>query len=494
MGSLTGAHSLIERAQYFPLPETLTRLSGLIAFVMISALVVGHVGAQTLPDAHHFLWIAAIAACLLALLRLGSVQPLARIFVGLALILAAIVATAMPDALPRMEQALMQGTAFSAFLTSLGLIRGPVRASKTVARAAARLFAFPARLQTAAMTYGAQALSILFNIGTIGMISDIARNHAEEDKKQGRPPLDADAMTLCALRGTIMMTVWNPIGVGFAIVTTAIPTIEPVPFLALSFVCALLTSGIALVWLQQNSTTASGQPLSHEDQTEGQSGGQSSGQSGGKALVFILAAVAGLIAVTLFLHHLLDISFIVAACIVMPVLSLIWPLLEPAAKGAQATSPIASLGEASDSMANEATIFLAASVIGAGISVWLGQLGLSALLASGLLPAIAIILACLFLVPLAGALLIPHSILVVLAAQLFGTGIIGQSHPYALALGLCFAWAMAISASPISAMSIITARQLGVSTSRVTFAINRSFTFVGLATAAALITLTYIVE
>ncbi|WP_143187068.1 hypothetical protein [Alloyangia pacifica] len=151
---------------------------------------------------------------------------LTSIFAVLGLGVAAAIALLMPQALPRVENALLQGAAFSAFLTSLDLIRGHVRASKILARATARIFAVPAQLQAAAMTYGAQMLAVLFIIGTIGMLPDIANSQAAGANPSGRAPLDADALTLTALRGTIMMTVWNPIGVGFAIVTSAMSIIS----------------------------------------------------------------------------------------------------------------------------------------------------------------------------------------------------------------------------------------------------------------------------
>lgn len=459
--------------------DVIARVAGLLAVVMIGALVVGQIGMRIAPGWGALNWVAAAAAVMLALIRLPHVQRIARIFAIAALGVAALVALAAPEALPAMTRALFQGTAFSAFLTTLGLIRAPVRASRVIGVAAARLFAYPARMRSAAMTFGAQFLSVLFNIGTIGMMSDIATDHAARARAEGKPGIDPAPVTLAALRGTILMTVWNPIGVGFAIVTSAIPGLDPVRFLALSFGAAMLVSAGSLLI---GRTAATADPES------------TATVQGGRALAAILAAVAGLIAVTLALHRGLDISFLVAACLVLPLLAVLWPRIEPAARAPKGTSPLAALSEASAVMANEATIFLAAAVIGAGVSVALNALGIGALIESGALPALAIILGCLVLIPLAGALMIPHSIVMVMAAQLFGAGPVGAAHPFALALALCFAWALAISASPISAMSIITGRHLHMPPTRVTFAVNRAFTLYGLAASAALITLIYFLE
>lgn len=457
----------------------LRRVSGGLAVVMIAGLLAGQIGARFWPELAALNGLAAAAAVTLALVRLGAVNKIARVFAIGALVVAAAVALAAPEAMPAMNRALLQGTAFSAFLTTLGLIRAPVRASKVIGAAAAQLFAFPARMRAAAMTFGAQFLSVLFNIGTIGMMSDIAADHAARAGAEGKPGLDPGPVTLAALRGTLLMTVWNPIGVGFAIVTSAIPALDPVVFLGVSFGAAMLVSLGALAF-DRGATTP-------DPESTAPAGGA-------RALGAILAGVAGLIAVTLALHRALDVSFLVAACLVLPLLALLWPILEPAARPARRQNPLDTLAEASSTMANEATIFLAAAVIGAGVSLALTALGIGALIESGALPALAIILGCLVLIPLAGAALIPHSIVMVMAAQLFGAGPVGAAHPLSLALALCFAWALAISASPISAMSIITGRALGLSPAQVTFTINRGFTLYGLALAAALVTLIHFVE
>ncbi|WP_349295739.1 hypothetical protein ABEB22_14855 (plasmid) [Thioclava sp. 'Guangxiensis'] len=460
----------------------LDRATGLLAILMIGGLIIGQVGEKFLPVLGGVTWIAAGAAIMLAILRIGAVQRMAQIFAVLSVAIAIAIAIIVPEALPRMEGALFQGTAFSAFLTSLGLICGPVRASKLVERAAARLFAASASRRASAVTFGAQGLSVLFNIGTIGMMSDIAENHATHARAQGRTPINTRVMTLSALRGTILATIWNPIGVGFAIVTTAIPGLDPAAFLMLAVVSALvITLGSLFVLRSETARDHTPDPDLAQD------------MKGGRALVLILSVVLGLIVVTLALHRLLEISFLVAACMVLPVLSWGWPFVEPGIRAAlKGADRLSGLGKASASMANEATIFLAAAVIGAGISVAFNSLGWGAALGGAALPAIALILGCLYLVPLAASLMIPHSIVVVMIAQLLGPGPVGAEHPLALGLGLCLAWAMAISASPISAMSIITGRQLGVTPARVTFDLNRRFTLFGLAASTVLLVLTYL--
>ncbi|WP_076364673.1 hypothetical protein [Phaeovulum vinaykumarii] len=448
--------------------------------LLLGALVLGRVGEGWLPGAQALTVLAAAAAVTLTALRLGRVSRIAQIFVAAALVALAGIALMLPAALPAMGRALMQGTAFAAFLTALGLIRAPVRASRAIALAAEALFAHAARVRVVAVSLGAQFISVLFNIGTIGMISDIAGDHDAQRAAAGRRRIDTRAMTLGALRGTLMMTVWSPIGLGFAIVTSSIPALDPVAFLALAFAAAMAVAVASALLDARHAPPAAGPPETAPPGARG-------------ALWAVLAAVAGLVAVTVLLHRVLDISFLIAACLVLPVLALAWPRIERGM--ARPTGPaLGRIASASEGMATESTIFLAAAVIGAAVAQAAQAAGIDALIESGQLPALAVILGCLVLIPAVGAVMIPHTIVMVMAAQLFGPSPVGADHPYALGLALCMAWALAISASPISAMSIITGRQLGLPPHRVTFAVNRGFTLFALAAALALTTAVYLLE
>lgn len=141
---------------------------GWVALLLLSALVLAQFGATVWPPIAALNLFAVAAAVVLAGMTLRHAAPVARVFALAALLIGLWLALTAPQDL---LAALRQATAFSAFLTALGMIRAPVRASNLIARASNALFAAPA----SALLLGAQALSVVFNIGTIGMMSDIAR-------------------------------------------------------------------------------------------------------------------------------------------------------------------------------------------------------------------------------------------------------------------------------------------------------------------------------
>ena len=469
--------------------DGLARCCSALALTMIATQVLGRLGEALLPAAFlpatgTLLTASACAAVALAALRLPDVQRLTQVFAFIALFCAALLLITTPGAAPVLRQALYQGTAFGAFLTALGLVRAPVRRSPLVARAAARLFAFPARRQGAAVLYGTQVLAVLFNLGTIGMMSDIARRQADT-RDTGETPIDPDGLTLAAQRGAILATLWNPIGVGFAIVTSAIPGLEPGRFLLLSLACTtLLTGGVLLALPARRPAAGAGTAPPHGVIPNGAPGAED------RALEILVVAVLALIAATLLLHWLLSVSFIVAGCMVLPALALAWSRLDPAVRSEPGTRPSRALAEASAGMANEATIFLCATVIAAAVSLWLTRLGLGGLQATAV-PPLMMLLGAMLLLPLSAALMVPPSVVMVMAAQVLGAGALGADHPVALALALCLGWATAIAGSPLSAMTQLAARLLRVSPARLAFRVNRGFSLFCLGVGAVMVSLTY---
>ncbi len=160
---------------------------------------------------------------------------------------------------------------------------------------------------------------------------------------------------------------------------------------------------------------------------------------------------------------------------VLPLFTLIWLASETgigAAYRSEVKAAIVGLGD----LRSESAIFLSANVIGSAISIGLAAIPGWIEFVQSQVPILPLLLAALVLIPLAAACFIPNSIFVVILAQLLGQSPIGVAHPLALGLTLVVAWASAVAVSPISAMSLITAGQSGVSPQRVAWRWNSIFT------------------
>ncbi|ARO15914.1 hypothetical protein BVG79_p1000112 (plasmid) [Ketogulonicigenium robustum] len=372
---------------------------------------------------------------------------LARLFLPLAA-LAGAVLMALPDGPQALARAMAQGVGFAALMTVIALLRHPVRRSPRVQDAAGYLTSFTPRFRYGALNAGAMGLALLFNVGIITMIGDLMRR---PDEAHVTDPTRR-AMVVAAMRGAALVSIWSPLGIGFAIVIAGIPALNPTAFLALAAATTVVALAITARWpLLPPEATIAHLP-------------QQPGTRSPRALLQVLLICALVLALTLLLHHWAGVSFTIASITVLPAFAAIWLLAEasPPSDGTRLRAyqkAVSGLGD----MRSEGAIFMAANVIGTMIAALVGaaHLGAGSFGAgAGTLP---VLLGLLVLIPLSAALYLPNSIVVVIAAQIFGTGPLGQDHPLALGLVLAVGWASAIAVSPVSAMNLLLARACGVS-------------------------------
>lgn len=436
-----------------------------LQFLMILCLFAGGFSSN-----RQLLAAAALLAVAATFAEFARLLKLAKIFMALAIVAGCLVAIFLPEKAPLLWQALIQGVAFAALMMVLGMLRRPVRRSAFVRNATEYLLAFEPKQRYAAINIGAHFLSLLFNVGMIAMIGDLAKAGGRDE--EARRPI-----VVAGMRGAALVSIWSPISLGFAIVTAGIPALNGLHLMAVAFgftmAMLLLTSFFPLLPNEVSSEAgeiiANGEGLSM------------------RPLIVTLCVCALLLVVTISLHLLVGVSFTLASVSVLPVFTAVWLWLEMGKdRGtylAELKGTLAGLGD----LRSESAIFLSANVIGAAISIGLSALPFWQNIATSGYPALPILLGALFIIPLAAAAFIPNSIFVVILAQLLGSSPIGHTHPLALGLTLSVAWACAVSVSPISAMCLITAAQSGVSPQKVAWRWNALFTVLILVCTALLV-------
>lgn len=405
--------------------------------------------------------VAAALAVLWIATQWGRLILLGRVFFAMAVVLGAVAIIISPDAWTRIESSVVQGTGFAALMMVLGLLRQPVKRAQTTLDATEYLLAYPPRRRFAALLSGAHFMSLMFNVGIIAMIGDLTQPRDGHDASQ-EPA--RRAMVMAAMRGAALVSIWSPIGLGFAIVSAGLPALDPLRLVGIAFLFTAVAVVLGSIWPL----------LPREARVPADS--QSQGQGGsGRALVITLLISALLLVLTFSLHRGLSIGFTISSVTVLPAFALIWLALESRQStvgfGTRLGQALSALGD----LRSESAIFLSANVIGAVLSLGLQSLPLWTELMQSHFAGLPLALACLVAVPLAAACYLPNSIVVVMGAQLLGHTPLGLNHPTALALSLCIGWGMAICVSPISAMSLITSRFCAVSSRRVSHTWNAPF-------------------
>jgi hypothetical protein len=322
-----------------------SKYAGHLAMILILCLLVGEIGGAIWEPLAAAMPVAVISVLVLIIVHLRDIIAVARGLFVAALVSVVLVLILDPEAQPVLWSAARQGTIFAGFLMVLGLLRGPVRASRLIGLAGTRLFSFPTRLRPAALSFGSQFLAVLFNLGTINILSDIAgRQLGASGLDQEDPVLPAAVkVTLLAQRGTILATIWNPTGVGFSIITTSIVGLDPVGFLLLSFMTSMVLGMVTLI--------GPGRITSDARLVE-PTLGWVTGYEGSRALVTMLLAVVGMIALSLLIHYALGVSFITSACLVIPALVVLWPFAEPGLRSTGLPGSMSALGQGAKAMAN----------------------------------------------------------------------------------------------------------------------------------------------
>ncbi|MFE3839139.1 hypothetical protein [Pseudogemmobacter sonorensis] len=450
-------------------------LANWLIVAMAGLLTIGAVGGLQWPVD------AAVAIAIgVTILNWHRLARVARIFVlGACVSILGFIILA-PEQIGELRIALAQGTKFAALLAMLGVLRHPVRRSDIIARAAAWLLAFPRATRYAAINIGSHFLSLLFNVGIIAMIGDLTRN--DRPAADDIDAAERQSLIMAGMRGLVLMTIWSPMGIGFAIVVTSVSGLNAVHFLGLAFATAIVML-LVTCFVEAPRDRAASVPDPSPDV-----------RGSPMPLIAVLSACTGLLIVTILLHEGLAISFVSATVLVLPVFAILWLLLERKAPRIPLSSDLRRMVAGIGDMRTESAIFLSATVIGAGISLVVREQGFWQIMQNGDVPVIAVLLFCLIVVPLAGALYIPHSILVVIIAQLFGSGPIGAEHPMALALSLMLGWSMAIAISPISATTLLTGNLCKVPPSIVGLNWNRSFVLTLAAISSVAVLAVYLAE
>lgn len=413
--------------------------------------------------------VAVLAICL----QWNRLIPMARILCAAGVVLGGGLAILYPDMRPRLQVALIQGTSFAALMTVLGLLRHPVRQSKLVRDAAEYLIARPSTQRFGAINSGAHILSLLFNVGIIPMIGDLLRQGGE------KVILDPSrrALVLATQRGSALVTIWSPVGLGFAVVTSGIPTLDPLAHLGVTaaFTAIVVITTIRFPLLPPEACMAMQDartiPLSP------------------RPIVLTFGACGLLLLLAITVHHVAGISFTLASVTILPVVAILWMAVDRSGTPRRIPQDIRLAVEGLGGLRNESAIFLFANVIGTGMSILLATLPIGQALMGNALPALPMILGCMLAIPIAAIFYIPNTIITVLIVQLMGSTPLAEAHPLALGLALATGWSVAASLSPISAMCLMAGSICGVSARRVALVWNRPFALVNLSLAAAFVTL-----
>ncbi|TYC61943.1 hypothetical protein FMN50_06710 [Rhodobacterales bacterium] len=414
-------------------------------------------------------WLGVLALACFVVLEFSRVRSSGRIFMATALVTAGIAVALLPGARPVIVSALDQGLAFTGLLVALATLRPAMQRSRLLATAAAWLITRPRGFRYVSVSFGAHFLALIFNVGVLQLIGDILRAARLEFSRHST----ARHLLLGAMRGSSAIAIWSPLAMGFAVVTTAFPALNPITYISVGL-------GLTLILLTMGSL------LPRDDLNEDV---DLKAPDSPRALLILLTGALALLLVTSALYGLADLPFLTATTLVVPLFALAWIWVEPDDNGRRGKPAI--LATRLSELRNEMFIFASSTVIGALFAYVFATYGPSAIMEfdSPLMP-VLIFLAIWAL----AALSTPPSIPVILLAQLLAATSLAGPHALSLSMALSAGWAMGMLVSPVSATLLLSAQLAQVPGGRIAWGWNRLYTMFAVPICCAGLALIYAVE
>lgn len=383
----------------------------------------------------------------------------ARVFVVVAVCACVLVFVSTDEAGRVLRDGFAQSVQFATLLAALATLRLPMRRSALITRAAAWLVACPPRGRHVAITFGSHLLSLMFSFGVVPMMGEMLHRAGLD----ARSSATARHMLIGVIRGLALTTAWSPMAISFAIVSTALPSLQPLAFVATGLIAAALLLG---------ADCALHRPANVADESPATLGGGDA-----RALVIILGMVVALFAATFSLYELSGWSFMMCAAVALPCFSLLW-LLAMRRSGKEGVTPsrssIAEFFAVLTETRSETFIFSASTFIGQSIVALALAFVPAGAYGSGVSPLWMAVL-CLWSIPLVAAVSIAPTIVVLMWAQAIAHTGMGAATPLTFALAMTLGWSLAICASPVSATLLITGSITGIAPREIALRWNLGF-------------------
>jgi len=354
-----------------------------------------------------------------------------------------------------------------AFFSALSTLRNVAQTSPAVQAAGRFLSGQRPGRRYAALTVGGQGFALLLNYGAIQLLGALALTNAGSEPNAEVRGHRIRRMLLAIQRAFVSTLPWSPLSFAMAISVSVVPgsswSQAMVPGLVSSALLAGVGWGLDTAFKPRLSVT----PRRPEP-------------SGSWASMLPMVALLGILVVSVItLSALTDVRIVGLVVVIVPVIALVWMLIQH-----WAHAPIRSVAmrvgdyvtKELPGYRGELTLLMMAGYIGTVGSALLGPLMQRAGLDLSVLPAWAILVSFVWLIPLAGQIGMNPILAVTLIAPLIpGADSLGVA-PSAIVVALAAGWALSGASSPFTATTLLIGSFAGISALRVGWVWNGVYT------------------
>ena len=439
-------------------------LTGLL-LVAITGLVIFH-------EWHIAAWMAPAKPVLvvgLTAILATQVRVSRKAFVAVALGLTLALAVSVPGWQGTALDGLRSAAFIAAFFSALSTLRNVAQTSPAVQAAGRFLSGQPPGRRYAALTVGGQGFALLLNYGAIQLLGALALANAGAEPNAEIRGHRIRRMLLAIQRAFVSTLPWSPLSFAMAISVSVVPGTSWAQVMVPGLVTSALLAGVG--W---GLDTAFKPRLSVTPQR--------SAPDGTWALMLPLLALLGVLVISVLgLNAVADVRIVGLVVVIVPVIALVWMVIQHWAQApwrSVTTRVGAYVTRELPGYRDELTLLMMAGYIGTVGSALLGPLMQRAGFDLSLLPPWVILVAFVWLIPLAGQVGMNPILAVTLIAPLIpGADSLGVT-PTAIVVALAAGWALSGASSPFTATTLLIGSFAGISALRVGWAWNGVYTMV----------------
>lgn len=440
------------------------KAAGLLLFGITALVICKEWGVADWSQSVKPVLVLALVAILFVQVRLSR-----KAFVAVAVLISVALFATTPGWLEIVRRGLETAAFIGAFFAALSTLRNVAETSPAIQRAGAFLAGQPPGRRYAALTVGGQAFALLLNYGSLQLLGALATANAKTEPNEEIRGHRIRRMLLAIQRAFISTLPWSPLSFAMAISTSVIPGTSwaqaMVPGLVTSSIIAGIGWGLDTVFKPRLSVT----PVrSKPDGT----------WAAMLPLVWLLIVlVVGVIS----LNMVAEVRIVGIVAVLVPCIAITWMLIQH-----WADEPFQSTAARCKSYVlqelpgyrGELILLMMAGYIGTTGSQLLTPVILQTGFDPSILPSWAILVAFVWLIPLAGQFGMNPILAVMLISPLIpGAADLGVE-PTAIVVALTAGWALSGATSPFTATTLLIGSFAGISALRVGLAWNGFYSLI----------------
>lgn len=405
----------------------------------------------------------------LVLVLTVQVRMARKAFVLVAVGLSVALVLTKPDWPTVIANGLNAAAFIGAFFAALSTLRNVAETSPAIQRAGTFLAQQRPGRRYAALTLGGQAFALLLNYGSIQLLGALAMAHAKTEPNAEIRGHRIKRMLLAIQRAFVSTLPWSPLSFAMAISISLIPNTSwsqaLIPGLVTSVILAGIGWGLDTIFKPRLTMT----PVLADP-------------SGTWATMLPLFALMSVLVVgVVSLHEISDVRIVGLVAVLVPAIALVWMLIQH-----WSSAPVKStfyrlrtyVFQELPAYRNELILLMMAGYIGTVGSQLLGPLMIAAGLDLSTLPPWVILVAFVWIIPLAGQIGMNPILAVTLIAPLIPDAASLGVQPTALVVALTAGWALSGASSPFTATTMLIGSFAGISALRVGLVWNGFYTLI----------------